>query len=173
VVAGGGDVNGACKEETMSVIYAQQWYEDMRNLINDSDAFRKQAPSGRLAMTLEVIGDDASPYLPQGRDIHYLIVLEQGTIVEYTALEDRHDGQGLNFRFTAPASVWEEIAAGLTDPITAGLRGRIRIRGDMRYLMMNAEAVKVLVDLYGQQGYTEWPAGEPPYQRPSLAGSST
>jgi putative sterol carrier protein len=157
-------VNGGFKEETMSVIYAQQWYEDMKDLINGSDAFRQQAPSGRLAMTLEVVGDAASPYLSEGQDIHYLIVLEQGAIVEYAALDSRHGGQGLDFRFTAPASVWEEIAAGLTDPITAGLRGRIRIRGDMRYLMMNAEAVKVLVDLYGQQGYTEWPAGKPPYE---------
>jgi len=49
------------------------------------------------------------------------------------------------------------------DPITAGMRGTIRVRGDMRVLMKNADAVKILVDLYGDQVHTEWPKGKPPY----------
>lgn len=157
----------------MSTIYSKRWYDDMKQLIAGSAEFQKLAPRGRLALTLEVVGDDRSPYLPSGEAIHYLIVLEDGAITDYRLLPDRHDGHDLNFRFTAPATVWEEIAAAQTDPITAGLRGRIRIRGDMRLLMQNADAVKVLVELYGQQVYTEWPLGTPPYdaQPKSVAAS--
>lgn len=147
----------------MSVIYTEHWYEDMKQLIEGSPEFRRLAPRGHLALTLEVIGDDASPYLSSGQAVHYLIVLEDGAVVDYRPLADRHDGRGLDFRFTAPATVWEEIAAAQTDPITAGLRGRIKIRGDMRLLMQNADAVKILVELYGKQVYTEWPHGKPPY----------
>ena len=147
----------------MSIIYSEAWYDDMKNLINGSDQFAAQAPRERLAMTLEVAGDGVSPYVPKGEDLFFLIVLEKGRVVEFSPLEARHDGKGLNFRFTAPAALWENIAAGLQDPITVGLRGGIKIRGDMRFLMKNADAVKVLVDLYGNQVTTDWPSGKPPY----------
>jgi hypothetical protein len=49
------------------------------------------------------------------------------------------------------------------DPIKAGLLGQIKVRGNMRFLMENADAVKLAIDLYGHQGSTEWPLGRPPY----------
>lgn len=157
----------------MSIIYSESWYEDMKRLINGSAAFRKLAPTRRLVMTLEVLGDGASPYVPAGGAIHFLLVLDGGELVEYRPLAARHDGQGLGFRFTAPATVWESIAAGQLDPITAGLRGQIKIRGDMRFLMQNADAVKVLVDLYGSQVETEWPRGRPPYVAPAVRAAGS
>ncbi len=147
----------------MAAIYSDTWYEDMKALINGSAEFRAKAPTQHTVMTLEVVGDDQSPYVKAGKDVHFLVVLDGGAVVEYRPLAARHDGKGLNFRFTAPATVWEGVAAGLLDPITSGLRGQIKIRGDMRFLMQNADAVKILVDLYGHQGTTEWPLGKPPY----------
>lgn len=151
----------------MSAIYSDAWYEDMKALINASAEFRKLAPKAHTAMTLEVLGDGASPYVPQDGAVYFLVVLEGGAVTEYRRLDARHDGKQLGFRFTAPASVWESIAAGQLDPITAGLRGQIKIRGDMRFLMQNADAVKLLVDLYGCQSSTEWPNGKPPYSPPA------
>ena len=147
----------------MSVIYTEPWYEDLKQMINGCAEFAKKAPQERIAMALEVMGDGASPYVPADGAIHYMIVLDHGQVVELTPLDERHPGKGLNFRFTAPASVWEGVAAGQLDPITAGMRGTIRVRGDMRVLMRNADAVKILVDLYGDQVHTEWPSGKPPY----------
>lgn len=147
----------------MSAIYSEDWYEGMKALINGSERFLELAPRERVAMTLEVIGDASSPYVSSGHAIYYLVVLDGGRVTEYRPLPDKHDGHALGFRFTAPASVWESIAAGQLDPITAGLRGQIRIRGDMRFLMRNADAVKELVDVYGKQNDTEWPKGRPPY----------
>lgn len=147
----------------MPAIYSDAWYEDMKQLINGSAEFRKLAPKQHTVMTLEVIGDGKSPYVPNGSAVCFLIVLDQGEVTEYRPLPEKHDGKGLGFRFTAPATVWEDIAAGHVDPITSGLRGQIKIRGDMRFLMQNADAVKILVDLYGKQVSTEWPLGKPPY----------
>jgi len=33
----------------------------------------------------------------------------------------------------------------------------------MRFLMENADAVKLAIDLYANQVNTEWPLGQPPY----------
>ena len=147
----------------MSVIYTDDWYRDLKEMINGSAEFAAKAPKEKIVMALEVNGDARSPYVTTGAAIHYLIVMDGGKVEEISALAERHSGQGLSFRFTAPATVWESIAAGQLDPITAGLRGTIKVKGDMRVLMKNADAVKHLVDLYGAQVHTEWPSGHPPY----------
>lgn len=147
----------------MSVIYSEDWYGDMKKMVNECEEMQRLAPQQRIVATFEVVGDGSSPYVAGDGAIYYLIVLDKGRVEEYCPLSMRHDGKGLNFRFTAPAAVWEGIAASLVDPITAGLRGTIKVRGDMRFLMQHAEAVKVLVDLYGNAAFTEWPKGKPPY----------
>ncbi len=147
----------------MSIIYTDQWYADMKAMVNGSPKFREMAPREKILATFEIIGDEQSPYVTNGNALYYLIRLEGGMVAEYGPLSARHDGKGLNFRFTAPAALWEGIAAGLVDPIQAGLRGTIKVRGDMRFLMQHAEAVKLLVDMYGHQVSTEWPQGKPPY----------
>ncbi len=148
----------------MSVIYTDQWYEDMKQLVNQTEEFIKRAPKNKILAAFEVMGDEQSPYVKAGTAVHYLIHMEAGQVAEYKPLPGRHDGNGLSFRFTAPATVWELIAAGVQDPIQAGLRGTIKVRGDMRFLMQHAEAVKMLVDMYGKQVNTEWPQGKPPYK---------
>lgn len=148
----------------MSTIYTEPWYDDMKNLVNGSSELEKLAPKKKIVTTFEVVGDGISPYIPANGATYYLIVLEGGKVQEYRPLDGKHDGKGLNFRFTAPAALWEGIAAGLVDPIKSGLRGEIKVRGDMRFLMQNAEAVKLLIDLYANQVTTEWPKGKPPYE---------
>jgi hypothetical protein len=147
----------------MSVIYSDAWYDDMKELINGAEGFRKEAPKDHVVMSLEVLGDGSSPYVAADDALYFLIEVSDGMVQEFRPLPERFSGKGLQFRFTAPASVWESVAAGQTDPITAGLRGVIKVRGDMRYLMENADAVKLLIDLYGNQVNTEWPKGRPPY----------
>lgn len=147
----------------MAVIYTDPWYDELRQMIDGSPEFARRAPPGRMVMAIEVVGDGASPYVPAEQAIYYRLVLDAGRVAALEPLAERPVGDGLQFRFTAPATIWESVAAGLLDPITAGLRGQIRIRGDMRFLMQNADAVKILVDLYAAHGSTEWPKGRPPY----------
>lgn len=147
----------------MSVIYSEDWYDDMKKLISGSEELRKLAPRDRIVLCLEVEGDGKSPYVPADGAFYFQLVIEAGQVEVFQPLPERFSGKGLDFRFTASASVWESVAAGELDPITAGLRGVIKVRGDMRFLMENADAVKLLIDLYGNQVDTEWPQGKPPY----------
>jgi len=147
----------------MSAIYSDGWYDEMKTLINGSEKLGAMAPKTRIVFTLEVMGDGASPYVQTEGALYFLLAIENGKVMEFRPLPERHDGKGLNFRFTAPATVWEGVAAGQRDPITSGLRGEIKVRGDMRFLMQNADAVKLAIDLYANQVNTEWPLGRPPY----------
>lgn len=45
----------------------------------------------------------------------------------------------------------------------AGLKGTIKITGDMRILIRHAELVNVVHEVYAREVETTWPKGKPPY----------
>lgn len=147
----------------MAVIYSSKWYDDLKEIVNGDERIVEMAPPGEWRMAIEIHGDAKSPYVPEGSDKHFFLHFDNGKLAEYEELNERHDGTGLNFRFTGPAVVFDEVAAGLTDPVEAGLKGIIKIRGDMRLLMQHAEIVSIILDLYTKHINTEWPKGKPPY----------
>jgi hypothetical protein len=55
------------------------------------------------------------------------------------------------------------VASGLVDPVGAGLKGAIKITGNMRILIKHAELVNVLQEMYARDVETTWPKGSPPY----------
>ncbi len=59
---------------------------------------------------------------------------------------------------------FEGIVANQADPVKAGLKGDIRITGDMRILIQHADLVNVLREIYVQEVETTWPKGKPPYR---------
>lgn len=71
----------------------------------------------------------------------------------------------LDYRFTGPSTVFDEVAASLLDPLDAVLHGSIKVRGDMRFLLRQAELVNVLLGAYTSGVATTWPSGRPPYQK--------
>jgi hypothetical protein len=85
-------------------------------------------------------------------------------VVECREHPETISGQGLHFRFSGPAHIYEGVAAGLVDPIVAGLKGAIKVRGDMRLLMHNAEFAYMIFKNIAKSNSTEWPKGRPPYK---------
>lgn len=147
----------------MAEIYSEEWYEKLKALVNSRDDIAARAPQGQWRICVEIMGDAASPYVPEGEAKYFFVLFDKGKCQRYEELAETVDGKGLDFRFTGPATVFEEVAAGQRDFIEAGLRGDIKIRGDMRIFMQNAELAKIMAELYSQQVDTEWPKGEPPY----------
>ena len=147
----------------MAEIYSKQWYETLKALVNSRDDITARAPQGQWRICVEIIGDDKSPYVPEGKAKYFFVLFDKGKCREYEELSETMDGKGLDFRFSGPATVFEEVAAAQRDFIEAGLRGAIKIRGDMRVFMQNAELAKIMAELYSQAVDTEWPLGKPPY----------
>ncbi len=147
----------------MAEIYSKQWYEKLKALVNSRDDITARAPQGQWRICVEIIGDDKSPYVPEGKAKYFFVLFDNVKCLEYEELSETMDGKGLDFRFSGPATVFEEVAAAQRDFIEAGLRGAIKIRGDMRVFMQNAELAKIMAELYSQLVDTEWPLGKPPY----------
>jgi putative sterol carrier protein len=147
----------------MPDIYTSDWYEAVREAINARVGTLKSVPDGAFVVKIEIVGDGASPYVAAGDERHFLINIEKGACAWYREVDGDEEGIRLDYRFRGSATVFDEVAAGLSDPIDAALHGTVKVRGDMRFLMRQAELVKVLLEAYASGVETVWPQGQPPY----------
>ncbi|MCC6224990.1 MAG: SCP2 sterol-binding domain-containing protein [Microthrixaceae bacterium] len=148
----------------MPDVYTGDWYEAVKEAINLAVAKIPNAPTDSFTIQVEIVGDGSSPYVPDDGVLKFLIRLEGGLCAWYREIEDDDPTVKLDYRFTGPATVFDEIAAAAADPIDAALSGAIKVRGDMRFLMRQAEMVQVLLEAYSQGVDTTWPKGRPPYE---------
>ncbi len=147
----------------MSAIYTTDWYEELKELLNRNPDVEKNAPAGTYRVLAEVQGDATSPYLPEPEQRAFVVLLVDGKCAEYSEVSEAPPRKEFDFIFDLPATVFEGVAAGVVDPVDAGLKGTIKITGDMRILIKHADLVNVLYDVYSREVQTDWPKGRPPY----------
>jgi putative sterol carrier protein len=147
----------------MPDIYTREWYDALQDMLNRNPDVEKSAPRGLYKLLAEVRGDGASPYVREGERLFFMAHLDDGKCTQYSELEEAPPRKDFDFIFEFPASVFEGVAAGTVDPIEAGLKGTIKITGDMRILIRHADLVNVLHQVYAREVETAWPKGRPPY----------
>src|ERR1019366_6725286 len=145
----------------MPEIYTNQWYEALKKLLNDNPEIDKNAPRGTFHVLAKIIGDAASLYIPAGEVRNYVVLFADGKCLEYRQVDIAPPRKDFDYIFELPASVFEGVAAGLIDLIDAGLKGKVKITGDMRILIRHAELVNVLYSVYAREVETIWPKGKP------------
>jgi putative sterol carrier protein len=147
----------------MPDIYTKNWYDALQDLINRNPDVEKSAPRGLYKMLAEIRGDSASPYVGEGERLYFVVHLDDGKCTQYFELDEAPPRKEFDFIFEFPASVFEGVSAGIVDPIGAGLKGTLKITGDMRILIRHAELVNLLHEVYAREVETSWPKGTPPY----------
>ncbi len=150
----------------MPDVYTDEWYDAVTEAINARVSTMDDLPGEVLHIAVDIEGDGASPYVGDGESRHFLVRIAAGRCEWYREIPEaaRSDAETrLDYRFVGPASVFDAVVAGHTDPIDAVLSGTISVRGDMRFMMRQAEQVQVLLDAYTHGVHTEWPKGSPPY----------
>lgn len=154
----------------MPDIYTVEWYDAVKDAINAAVEGMSDTPEGAWTICVEIVGDGESPYTPESGMRRFLIRIEQGRCMWYRELDGEPE-EKLDYRFTGAATVFDGIAAALDDPIDVVLRGSIKVRGDMRFLLRQAELVNVLLGAYTSGVDTTWPLGRPPYGAAETAAS--
>jgi putative sterol carrier protein len=147
----------------MADIYTKDWYDEIRDLLNRNPDVEKSAPRGRFRVLAELRGDGTSPYIAESDTLRFGAVFDDGKCTEYYELDRVPSRNDYDFIFEFTASVFEGVAARTVDPIEAGLKGTIKITGDMRIIIQHADLVNVLHGIYAQEVETGWPKGKPPY----------
>lgn len=149
----------------MNDIFTQEWYDAMFELTNSREDLAQRLPLGEWKIVIELEGDDISPYTPKGEFKYFYIYILDGKMLELRSVDEKIKEKGLKLRITGPASVFENIVAGLDDPIEKVLEGTLAIRGDMRLLMQNADLANIICEVYMNSETTSWPKGKPPYDK--------
>lgn len=147
----------------MADIYTPAWYDAVRVAINERVARMNDVPSESFNVAIEIDADGQSPYVAPGTTRRFLVRLERGQCAWYREVEADDPNVALDYRFTGPATAFDQIAAAQLDPIDAALQGAIKVRGDMRFLMRQAALVQTLLEAYATGVSTAWPQGKPPY----------
>jgi hypothetical protein len=147
----------------MSDIYTTEWYEELKALLNRNPDVEKNAPRGSFKVLGQLRGDGPSPYLAEGEEICFVVQITDGKCTDYTEVGEAPPRKEFDFIFEIPASVFEGVAASIVDPVEVGLKGTIKISGDMRILIRHADLVNVVIDVYTKEVETSWPKGKPPY----------
>jgi hypothetical protein len=147
----------------MPAIYTKEWYDALQGLLNGNPDVEKSAPRGLYKMLAEIRGDGPSPYVKQGDRLFFVAHLDDGKCTQYYEVHDAPPRKDFDFIFEFPASIFEGVAAGTVDPIDLGLKGTIKITGDMRVLIQHADLVNLLHAVYAREVETTWPKGKPPY----------
>jgi len=145
----------------MPEIYTNAWYEALKRLLNENPEVDKNAPRGTFHVLAKIIGDAASLYMPAGEVRNFVVVFADGKCLEYRQVDIAPPRRDFDYLFELSASVFEGVAAGLIDLIDAGLKGKVKITGDMRTLIRHAELINVLYDVYAREVETIWPKGKP------------
>jgi putative sterol carrier protein len=147
----------------MPDIYTTEWYDELKDLLNRNPDMEKSAPKGPLKVLGGLVGDGRSPYLSEGEKRFFVVLLDDGKCTDYYEVDEPPPRKEFDFIFEIPASVFEGVAAGTADPVDAGLKGTIKITGDMRILIRHADLVNVVQEVYAREVETDWPHGKPPY----------
>lgn len=156
----------------MPDIFTDEWLGSWSDLINSDQELAKRAPEGLWRIYVVINGEDGSPYIPGDETLQLMLFLKDGRCEKLVRVYEAPGPRDLDFRFTGPATVFEEIAAGLRDPVEAGLDGKIEIAGDMRFLLRYAELVTEVMELYTNKLATDWPKGKPPYGEDGGVGAA-
>ncbi len=147
----------------MPEIYTSAWYDSLKEVLNRSDEVVKKVPAGHWRVLAEIRGDGESPYMELGDTKRFVLDFDDGRCTEYRELTEPPAKRDFDFTMDLPATLFEGIVANEVDPVKSGLKGEIRIVGDMRILIQHAELVNVLHDVYVRDVETAWPKGKPPY----------
>lgn len=156
----------------MPEIYTTSWYDSMKEILNHSDDVTKHAPRGVWNILAEIHGDGVSPYIDGDEVKRFAIVLDDGKCQSYQELTEAPARKDFEFILEMPAGLFERVVANQADPLEAGLKGDVKIVGDMRVLIQNAELVSILSEIYQREIETEWPKGAPPYETAPAGGAS-
>ena len=116
------------REGGMPDIYTTEWYDELKALLNRNPDMEKSAPKGPLKVLGQFRGDGRSPYLSEGEQRFFVVLLDDGKCTDYYQVDEPPPRKEFDFIFEIPAAIFEEVAAGSSIPSKPVSRGRSRSR---------------------------------------------
>lgn len=127
----------------MVAFASQEWLDEYKVLINQSEAYREAAAGweGAIAYHFEPEPDRNWP------DPTYVLMDLMHGECRDARLTDREEAEQAPFLIRGPYTRWKQVVTRELDPIKAMMQGKLRVSGDLATLVRYVDAANELVNL--------------------------
>lgn len=125
--------------ETLTV-FGPEWIESYKQQVRGSPSYKKAAAAWEGDMTLVVQADGAA--FPQ--DCYIYMDLWHGEARDIR-LVDAEEGTRAKFVITGGYPRWKQVVKGELEPIKGMMQGKLKLRGNLAYVVRFVGAAKELV----------------------------
>jgi len=125
--------------ETLTV-FGPEWIESYKQQVRESPSYKKAAAGWEGDMTLVVQAGDS----PLGGDLYIYMDLWHGEARDIR-LVDAEEGARAKFVITGGYERWKQVVKGELEPIKGMMQGKLKLRGNLAYVVRFVGAAKELV----------------------------
>jgi putative sterol carrier protein len=125
--------------ETLTV-FSPEWIEAYKQQVRESPSYKKAAAAWEGDMTLVVQAGDS----PLGEDRYIYMDLWHGEARDIR-LVNAEEGAKAKFVITGGYERWKQVVKGELEPIKGMMQGKLKLRGNLAYVVRFVGAAKELV----------------------------
>lgn len=119
--------------------FTAEWAEAFRSAITADEAYRSAAAQWTWPVALVL---EPAPELGYPHSVAVELSLDRGACS--AAAIRATDTLSAPFILSAPYATWKQVVTGALDPIAGVTRGKIKVKGSLATLMLNARAASAL-----------------------------
>jgi len=123
--------------------FTQEWMDAWKKIINGSKEYREIAKEWEGSVSITV-NADPSKNVPE--PVYMFTDYWHGDALEFLIC-DAAKAQTAKFVMSGDYSRWKQVAKKELDPTKALMQGKLKLKGDLTYVVRNVKTINKVVDL--------------------------
>ncbi len=120
---------------------SEEWLQRFKEEVQNSPSYKEAAKTWEGDITLVV---QADPQVGIEADLHIYMDLWHGDCRDMR-LVSKEEGESAKFVITGQYDRWKQVAKGELEPIKGMMQGKLKLKGDLPYIVRYVQAAKELV----------------------------
>ncbi|NIO03095.1 MAG: Fis family transcriptional regulator [Proteobacteria bacterium] len=121
---------------------SEEWVQRFKGEVQNNPSYKEAAKTWEGDMTLVV---QADPQVGIEADLHLYMDLWHGDCRDMR-LVSKEEGEKAQFVITGSYDRWKQVAKGELEPIKGMMQGKLKLKGDLPYIVRYVQAAKELVN---------------------------
>ena len=127
-------------EEVM--VFSEEWVKRFEEAVQNSQSYKVAAKSWEGDITIVVQADEKAKI---ESDLYLYMDLWHGDCRDMR-LVAREEGERAKFIITGAYDRWKQVAKGELEPIKGMMQGKLKLKGDLPYIVRYVQAAKEIVN---------------------------
>ncbi|MGD0169557.1 MAG: SCP2 sterol-binding domain-containing protein [Smithella sp.] len=123
--------------------FTQEWMDAWKKIINESKEYKEIAKEWEGSVSITVNADPSKNVL---EPVYMFTDYWHGDALEFLIC-DAAKAQTAKFVMSGDYSRWKQVAKKELDPTKALMQGKLKLKGDLTYVVRNVKTINKVVDL--------------------------